>query len=371
MLDIKSILSLQLFLKQRKRLALVNFVRSCPLNPHNTAELYQLAQPLLENDKQLELFNSVCERTEQLMAESTRQGIFILSIHDQDYPLSLKTIDNPPLLLFVKGNKDLLQNPKKIAIIGTRTPSEQGLVSALKISSRLAQAHFIIVSGLALGCDTAAHQGCLNVQGKTIAVLAHGLDTIYPRANQALANAILGMEGCLVSEYPIGFRAEKYRFVERNRIQSGLSQGVIVIETGLEGGTMHTAQFAKRQNRALACLSYSDEITQNNPAIHIDGNKSLIKNQHAFPLTHKNDVWHFIDSLRKDDIPNSHTPSSDADIEDAAEEPPKKKTRKKPLDLLSFFKKDYSKKTTIEKKRARDPEDNLDIYPPFKRSKLN
>src|SRR5699024_10520052 len=142
-------------------------------------------------------------------------------------PNLLRLIPNPPPLLFAKGNLDLLQSPKNIAIVGTRKPTKIGVKSAEKIATTFAEMDYTIVSGLALGIDTAAHEGALRIEdGKTIAVLAGSVANIYPAKNRELAERILAQAGLLVSETPLGQPNTRGNFVKRNRIQSGLSLAV-------------------------------------------------------------------------------------------------------------------------------------------------
>jgi DNA processing protein len=181
-----------------------------------------------------------------------------VNFQDSDYPSKLRQIEDPPLVLFSRGNSALFESTS-VAVIGTREPSDYGYQSGFKIAASLAKSNMTIVSGLALGCDSAAHEGCLSENGKTIAVLAHGLDTIYPAKNKKLAERILENNGSLVSEYLPGTPSRNNYFVERDRIQSGLSHAVIVIETDIEGGTMHTVKFCQEQNRILSCLEHPEK----------------------------------------------------------------------------------------------------------------
>ena len=142
-----------------------------------------------------------------------------------------------------------------------------------------AKENYSIISGLAIGCDTYAHQGCLDANGMTVAVLSSGLNTIYPIKNIELAERIVDNNGCLLSEYPIGVASFKNNFVERDRIESGLSLGTIVIEANIKSGSMHTANFTLKQKRALACLN-----------INKSGNKFLLKNNEVISINGKEDV---------------------------------------------------------------------------------
>ena len=153
------------------------------------------------------------------------------------------------------GNIDAIHRDC-IAIVGTREPTEYGITAAKRLGALFAESGYTVVSGLANGIDTAAHQGALEVDGLTVAVLASGLDTVYPIKNKELAGAILKNNGALVSEYSWGTMVNRSYFVARDRIQSGLSLGVFVVETGIKGGTMHTVKSCKEQKRSLIVLKH-------------------------------------------------------------------------------------------------------------------
>jgi DNA processing protein len=181
---------------------------------------------------------------------SRQHSIRIIPRYSPQYPKSLSQISDPPVLLHVLGNIDAI-NRDCIAIVGTREPTEYGITVAKKLGALFAESGYTVVSGLANGIDTAAHQGALEVGGLTVAVLANGLDTVYPIKNKELADAILKNNGALVSEYSWGTMINRSYFVARDRIQSGLSLGVFVVETGIKGGTMHTVKSCKEQKRLL------------------------------------------------------------------------------------------------------------------------
>lgn len=166
---------------------------------------------------------------------------------DHDFPPLLKEIPHAPFGIYVKGL--FLFTIPTVAIVGTRRASHEGKRIAEQFSGELALQGITIASGLALGIDGAAHRGALNVHGKTIAVLPTGLDRIYPPHHTELAKQILAQGGCCISEYPFGTPALPYRFLERNRIVSGLSLGTIVIEAPLDSGALVTARLAVEQNR--------------------------------------------------------------------------------------------------------------------------
>lgn len=180
-------------------------------------------------------------------------GITMITYRDEEYPNSLREIDNPPAIIYVKGRGIKERDYKSIAIVGTRTPTRFGGIAAQTLSEKLTLEGFAIVSGLAKGIDTRAHASCIVNGGKTIAVLAHGLDVIYPKENQYLADKILNAGGALISQYPVGTKADKFRFVERNRIIAGLSRGVIVCEAKEKSGTMHTVEYAIEQGKKIFC----------------------------------------------------------------------------------------------------------------------
>lgn len=173
-----------------------------------------------------------------------------VSQENPNFPYLLKEIQNPPSKIFVLGNIPDEQKPK-IAIVGTRKATLEGRLIAKKIAQKLAEFNIVIVSGLAMGIDTAAHEGALVGKGKTIAVLACGLDTIYPRQNENLAKKIIESNGAIISEYPIGAPAYPDQFLARNRIVSGLSIATIVIEAPIDSGALVTARLAAEQGREV------------------------------------------------------------------------------------------------------------------------
>lgn len=168
-----------------------------------------------------------------------------ISVDNKEYPKQLKNIYDPPKKLYILGNREILKQGG-IAIVGSRNASEYGKKVALKISKELSQNGFHIISGLAKGIDTYAHLEIVksNKKGKAIAVLGNSLDNIYPRENRDLAIEIIKTGGCIISEYPIGSKIEAKNFPERNRIISGLSRGVVIIEATEKSGALITADFA-------------------------------------------------------------------------------------------------------------------------------
>jgi len=182
------------------------------------------------------------EQVEAEMEASEAMGIKLIAACEPDYPSYLRAIDPPPPLISVWGQAELLSKPC-IAIIGSRNASANGQRFAANMASELAEAGLVIVSGLARGIDACAHQAALN--SGTIGVLGGGIDHIYPRQNEDLHLA-MREQGALVSESPLGYRATARDFPRRNRIISGLSQGVVVIEAAERSGTLITAGKAQR-----------------------------------------------------------------------------------------------------------------------------
>lgn len=183
-----------------------------------------------------------------------------IDIDDASYPIKLRAIKNPPESLYVLGNKNILNNAG-IAIVGSRDCTKEGIQSARMFSANIAKEGFTVISGMAKGIDAAAHSGALEVGGKTIAVLGCGPDVIYPLQNRYIYEKILEMGGTIVSEYPSMTGTKSERFRKRNRIVSGLSLGVLVIEAEYRSGTTITARYAKEQGKDVYCIPNS--ITNN------------------------------------------------------------------------------------------------------------
>ncbi len=173
----------------------------------------------------------------------------LISYWDEAYPRSLKAIYDPPAFLFVEGDAALMEAPS-LAIVGTRVPSEYGKQVTHSLAGELSRRGFVIASGFARGVDTVAHKAALSAGGKTLAVLGNGLDVIYPSENRALLPAF-ERQGVRISEYPFGTKPDSGNFPKRNRIISGLSRGVLVVEAGEKSGALLTAMYALDQNREV------------------------------------------------------------------------------------------------------------------------
>lgn len=196
--------------------------------------------------------------------------INLINIYDKEYPEKLKEIYDKPITLYIKGNKEIL-NEFSLAIIGCRESSEYGKKVGSKLSYDIAKKGIVTISGLARGIDSIAHKSTLMAKGKTIAVIGSGIDNIYPPENKKLVDEIVENGGAVVSEYVIGTKAEKMNFPARNRIISALSDGVIVIEAKKKSGTMITVDFALDNGKEVFA------VPGNITSINSEGTNELIK----------------------------------------------------------------------------------------------
>lgn len=176
-----------------------------------------------------------------------------IRIEDEKYPNQLKEIKNPPNKIFLVGNEKILQSDG-IAVIGSRCNTEYGEKYATKFSKELAKQGLTIISGMAVGIDGFAHKGALSVGGKTIAVLGSGFNNIYPEENKELFKQIIENDGAIITEYEPDVKPNSENFPKRNRIVSGLSKGVLVIEAVYRSGTSITAKLAQSQGRKVFCI---------------------------------------------------------------------------------------------------------------------
>lgn len=181
-----------------------------------------------------------------------KPGHHLLTLADAAYPQALLNIPDPPLLLYALGRPALLQQ-SAVAVVGSRNASKQGVAHAERFSEALSCAGLPVVSGMALGIDSAAHEGGLRGAGSTVAVIGTGIDLVYPLRNRALA-ARIAQEGCIVSEYPLGTPPLAWNFPQRNRIISGLSRAVLVVEAALRSGSLITARVAADQGRDVFAI---------------------------------------------------------------------------------------------------------------------
>lgn len=201
-------------------------------------------------DRLLDTDNSAA--VDKALEWSRQPGQWILTLADETYPKPLLELPDPPTLLYVRGQAGLLARPA-LAIVGSRNATPQGEANARAFAAALAAQGFAIASGMALGIDAAAHRGALEAGGATIAVIGTGADRIYPARNQQLAHDI-AEKGAIVSEFPLGTPAAAANFPRRNRIISGLSRGILVVEAAIESGSLITARLAGEQGREVFAI---------------------------------------------------------------------------------------------------------------------
>lgn len=207
----------------------------------------QIARSLETEDA----WNLACEKAERQIESAEMALARIISAADPEYPRRLAATKDDPFILYVKG-KLAPDGDHSVAIIGTREPTAHGIQIAQRVSKFFAEKGSSIVSGLALGCDAVAHETVLQCGGHTVAVLAHGLQTISPSKHKELAERILESGGALVSEYPFGLSAQAQQFVKRDKTQAGLADGVVMIQSDLKGGSLHASRATLEYGRWLA-----------------------------------------------------------------------------------------------------------------------
>jgi DNA processing protein len=220
---------------------------------------------------------------EDEIKRTLESGGSVLTPEDEAYPERLREIYDPPAVLWIRGDVSMLSRPG-IAVVGTRQPSPYGAGMAELLSRDLANRRVVILSGMARGVDTAAHKGAIEAGGKTVAVWGTGIDVIYPKENKKLAEQIVAMGGAIVSEYPLGTFPAPQNFPIRNRILSGMSVGVLVIEAAEYSGTRITARCAMEQNRDV--YAAPGNVTNNNAW----GPNTLIKQGAKLTATWE-DIW--------------------------------------------------------------------------------
>ena len=226
-----------------------------------------------EFDRLIDKANSILDKQEAL-------GIKTISIQDKDYPEKFKKIGNEaPVLINMLGNVDLLKREKAVAIIGARSADREGLEAAYKLGKKYSEEGNLIVSGLALGCDKAGHEGCLAVNGETIAIVGSGLDIVHPKENSDLQKRILEAGGLILSEQLIRTKASPSTLVARNRLQAALSDTVILAQCPPQSGSLHTMRFARQYKKKSLAVKFPKRTDAN------AGNFNLIENNQAQPLT--------------------------------------------------------------------------------------
>ena len=235
----------------------------------------------------------------EIIAECGKMGIGICTYLDEDYPERFRHMNDSPAVLYYKGDLKKINSVPAVAIVGTREPLAYGKKAAYKMGEIFGRDGYCVVSGLAVGCDTEGHRGCLDSDGYTVAILGNSLDEIYPKSNTELGEEILEKGGCLLSEYPPHTKMFKNMLVERDRLQSALSDGVIVIETGNPGGSLHAVGRALEYGRPVACVAHSEKY--NNEA-KIQGNIMLVREKKAMELGSNEDIERFKAKMKEKSV---------------------------------------------------------------------
>lgn len=236
------------------------------------AEFDRLYEENPEFDGYLDKANSILDRQEKL-------GIVSISCQDSRFPARLLAIGaDCPAVIHCKGNLKLLKAEKAVAVIGARSADKEGNTKAYQLGADYARKGYVVVSGLALGCDAAAHHGCLDVKGGTIAIVGNGLDITHPRENKVLEDSILRNGGLMLSEQPIGVKANPSRLVARNRLQAALSEAVILAQCPAQSGSLHTMRFARKYGRESLAATFRQRTEANS------GNYDLIEQNLAKPI---------------------------------------------------------------------------------------
>ncbi len=249
------------------------------------------------------------ELAQDELAKAIQAKARIISLSDPEYPPRLKEIYDPPVILYVKGDVELLSKPG-IAMVGTRHPTPYGSGMSERLATDLAARGLVIISGMARGIDTASHRGAIAAKGKTIAVLGTGIDVMYPKENTRLAEQILALGGAVISEFPVGTSPVPQNFPIRNRIISGMSAGVLVVEAAEYSGTRITSRCALEQNRDVYAVP--GNVTNKNSW----GPNTLIK-QGAKLVATWEDVWEELPTdiqLALNSVPNESAAPANASL---------------------------------------------------------
>ncbi|MBP3687949.1 MAG: DNA-processing protein DprA [Alphaproteobacteria bacterium] len=239
-------------MNKQKLISYIRLINTSGIGPVNfkriLAKYGSIDKALSELSLKREIYPLKKAEEEILTAEIKR--VKIITLEDEEYPYNLKQIEDCPPVLYALGNVELLKNNNMLAVVGSRNASISACRYAKEIASDISKRDIIIVSGMARGIDAAAHTGALMAEGNTIAVLGTGVDVVYPSENQKLYENLM-QHGLILSEYPFHTKPQASNFPRRNRIVSGLSKGVLVLEAGIQSGSLITARQALEQGREV------------------------------------------------------------------------------------------------------------------------
>lgn len=261
-----------------------------PLSEEDVLQIFHLQAPMLAEE-----ISSAKGNIDKGLA----LGIFPVPYSSDNYPAGLRTIEDAPPILFIRGDLSVVNKYVGVSVVGARKSTLHGMEIAKRISQYLSDHNLMVVSGLALGIDAAAHEGALLGKAPTVAVLAHGLEKAQPVTNSLLAERILENGGAWVSEYEFGIRPQPENFVRRNRIQVGLSRGSIIVEGELRSGSKTQAEFCLRNGRILmAVLPDSD----NKISTLSELPRLLVRDRGAKPIYSRDDYPWIIEAISKNVI---------------------------------------------------------------------
>lgn len=285
-----------LFLKNMKGIGITTINKKYVPFLKDVDTLEECIKMVLKNEPKIsrddiELAKQKSQQQYERILESA--DVEVITIFDKEYPKNFKDMeDKKPVILYCKGDIKILQDPT-IAIVGTREPSEWSkLVSERLISKMLENSERRIVSGLALGCDCIAHEMAVAKKKPTIAILPSGINVITPASNRNLAENILKTGGCLLSEYEPNDKANQYTYVQRDALIAALSDATLVIECGMNSGTLHTVRKAEELQRRLACYYTADALKGK-----YDGNLHMIETMQAQQVTNTEELYVFLSGL--------------------------------------------------------------------------
>ncbi len=240
---------------------------------------HSISRDILESMKSRSRYDTECEK---LINDALKKNINIISILSKDYPENLRKIFDAPVLLYYKGRLDM-SDKFSISIVGTRNPTEYGKYTCEKFTEKLSKLEIPVISGFARGIDTIVHKVCLKNNNLTYAVFGCGADIVYPYENRKLYNELIE-RGAVITEFPVSSQPEKVNFPRRNRIISGISLGSLIIESGIKGGSILTAEFAIDQNREVFAVPGYINSKQS------EGTNDLIKKGQAKLVTQIEDI---------------------------------------------------------------------------------
>lgn len=245
-------------------------------------------------------------KSEKILEDCYINDIQIFSFLDDDYPERFQKINyDKPVIFYSKGNHEIMTDRYNLAVIGSRKVSKENYNKGYKFSKECTRLGVNVISGLALGCDTAGHKGAIstrnsNYTGKTLAVLPSGIKNVYPYKNFDLSKKILEKNGCLISEKPTFERPEKYDYIQRDRLQAALSEVIFIIQSTLNSGTLHTVNYGIKYSKKIYCLGINTE----NKGMEL--NKKLIKENKAFGINSKEEFVKVISKERDEHNEISH-----------------------------------------------------------------